>query len=77
MKTNHTPEFLVLYHSLKERTVVGRNFTEVAMSFNSPLITRGHIYKIVDKCWEPLRNDLREALNLPPIIHVPACPICN
>lgn len=72
-----TPEFQELLNKIYYRHENGEGWTEIANSFNSPRITRGHIYKMVDKLWEPNDPDIRFALGLPALVSIPACPICG
>lgn len=71
MKSNPTPEFLILYHELSERHEKLESWMSIAASFNDPKITRAHVYKIVVKKYEPRDNDLRVAFGLPAMKRVP------
>ena len=77
MPANHTPGFLVLFHSLKERHLSGESWESIASSFNTPEITRAHVRKLVHYQYEPRKPELRRAYGLSEMTEVEACPLCG
>lgn len=66
-----------LWVSINERHKNGEGWEAIARTYNNPIISRAHIYKMWKNKWEPDRNDLRAALGLHRVTTVQACPICG
>lgn len=74
MNLIHFDDLLV---ALRERRANGESWEAIAESYASPHITRGHIYKIAVKEWNPNKLEIRHALGLVAYESVPVCPHCG
>jgi hypothetical protein len=60
---------------MQERHSSGETYEKIAASFENERITRAHVWKMVNKGWEPDDPELRIILGLPAYKPMPVCPI--
>jgi hypothetical protein len=62
----------VLIMNLRQQRETGESYEAMARRFRPP-ITRAHIWKMINRDWEPEAGHLRAALGLPEFRPAPVC----
>jgi hypothetical protein len=60
---------------IREQRKSGESWDAIAKSFGHSRITKGHVWKIYNKGWEPDDPELRLILSLPAFKPMPICPV--
>jgi len=60
---------------IREQRKSGESWDAIAKSFGHSRITKGHVWKMYNKGWEPDDPELRLILSLPAFKPMPICPV--